>query len=127
MGIVSLFILLLRQNTYETLLVSEGFGIQVTSCGRFYFFSDQTRFIALHDILDIVIQEAFIGFEVRHVLLIVIAGEEKLQVVFPRLLPRLGVIEEVWRGARRCLCESSDDLPLTNGLVDKPTAVLTER
>jgi phosphatidylinositol glycan class H protein len=38
-------------------------------------------------------------------LAIVVKGEEDIVVVFPGLLPRRAMLEEVWRGARRCLWE----------------------
>lgn len=110
---ISLLILLLRDRTDEALLVSKGFGVQVTSHGRLYFFGSRTRFIAFHDVLDVVIQEVFRGFEVRPVLLVMVAGEDKFEVVFPRLLPRLHLLEQVWRGSRQCLYDESR--PLQNG------------
>lgn len=41
----------------------------------------------------------------RYYLVVVVEGEESVVVVFPRLLPRRKVVEEVWRGARSCLFE----------------------
>lgn len=35
-----------------------------------------------------------------------VKGEEDVVVVFPSLLPRRAILEEVWRGTRRCLWES---------------------
>jgi phosphatidylinositol glycan class H protein len=37
----------------------------------------------------------------------VVKGEEDVVVVFPRLLPRRGILEEAWRGSRRCLWEDT--------------------
>ena len=34
-----------------------------------------------------------------------VEGEEEVVVVFPRLLPRRGILETVWRGVRVCLYE----------------------
>jgi len=56
-------------------------------------------------IQDIFIHEAFKGFEVKFYLAIVVKGEEDVVVVFPVLLPRRAILEEVWRGARNCLWE----------------------
>ncbi len=64
-----------------------------------------TRFIPTEKIRDVLIAEAFRGFEVRHYLVVVVDGEEDVVVVFPRLLPRPRVLEEVWRGVRECLYE----------------------
>jgi len=40
---------------------------------------------------------------VRFYLAIVIKDEQEVVVVFPTLLPRRAILEEVWRGARACL------------------------
>ena len=53
------------------------------------------------------IHEAFIGFEVRFYLAIVVRGEEDVVVVFPTLLPRRAILETVWRGAKACLYEET--------------------
>lgn len=39
----------------------------------------------------------------RFYLAIVVEGESDVVVVFPGLLPRRRVLEEVWRGCRACL------------------------
>ena len=65
----------------------------------------RTRFIPTEKIQDILINEAFKGFEVRYYLVIVVEGEEDVVVCFPRLLPRRKIVEKVWRGARGCLYE----------------------
>jgi hypothetical protein len=39
--------------------------------------------------------------------MIVVQGEEQVVVVFPRLLPRRGTLEVVWRGVRGGLWEDS--------------------
>jgi len=52
---------------------------------------------------DIFIHEAFKGFEVRFYLAIVVKDEKEVVVVFPTLLPRRAILEEVWRGGRACL------------------------
>lgn len=64
-----------------------------------------TRFIPTEKIQDILLNEAFRGFEVRYYLVVVVEGEEEVVVVFPRLLPRREILERVWRGARACLYE----------------------
>jgi phosphatidylinositol glycan class H protein len=65
-----------------------------------------SRFIPTSAIQDVFIHEAFRGFEVRFYLAIVVRGEEDVVVVFPSLLPRRAILEEVWRGTRTCLWES---------------------
>jgi phosphatidylinositol glycan class H protein len=35
--------------------------------------------------------------------MVIVDGEEDVVVVFPRLLPKRKILEEVWRGSRRCL------------------------
>ncbi|KAL2116745.1 hypothetical protein VTJ04DRAFT_8913 [Mycothermus thermophilus] len=65
----------------------------------------QTRFIPTEKIRDVLINEAFRGFEVRYYLIVVVEGEEELVVLFPQLLPRRKIVEAVWRGVRGCLWE----------------------
>ncbi|KAL1837645.1 hypothetical protein VTJ49DRAFT_3544 [Mycothermus thermophilus] len=65
----------------------------------------QTRFIPTEKIRDVLINEAFRGFEVRYYLIVVVEGEEELVVLFPGLLPRRRIVEAVWRGIRGCLWE----------------------
>ncbi|KAL1867442.1 hypothetical protein VTK73DRAFT_4180 [Phialemonium thermophilum] len=65
--------------------------------------SEVTRFIPTEKIRDVLINEAFRGFEVRYYLVIVVEGEEDVVVVFPKLLPRRKIVETVWRGVRECL------------------------
>jgi phosphatidylinositol glycan class H protein len=39
---------------------------------------------------------------------VVVEGEEDVVVVFPTLLPRRAVLEDVWRGTKKCLWEGKD-------------------
>ncbi|KAK4115791.1 hypothetical protein N656DRAFT_683194, partial [Canariomyces notabilis] len=111
----------------ESVLVLRGLGIQTRSSrGSFwagFFGSDyyyyqsrwwawggwgwghQTRFIPTEKIRDVLINEAFRGFEVRYYLVVLVEGEEDVVVLFPRLLPRRKIVEAVWRGVRGCLFE----------------------
>jgi phosphatidylinositol glycan class H protein len=98
-----LYILTLRPHTNESLLILRGLGIQTSSSSASYLSSSTTRFIPTEKIQDILVNEAFRGWEVRYYLVVVVEGEESVVVVFPRLLPRRRVVEEVWRGARACL------------------------
>lgn len=67
-----------------------------------------TRFIPTEKIQDILVNEAFRGFEVRYYLVVVVEGEEDVVVVFPRMLPRRVIVESVWRGVRGCLFEPAE-------------------
>ncbi|KAF7188074.1 Phosphatidylinositol N-acetylglucosaminyltransferase subunit gpi15 [Pseudocercospora fuligena] len=93
--------------TEESLLVIRGLGVQTTTSSNSYLWGGggNTRFIPSSSIQDIWIHEAFKGFEVKFYLCIVIEGEEGVVVVFPTILPRREVLEQVWRGARACLYE----------------------
>ena len=51
----------------------------------------------------------------RFYLAIVVQGEERVVIVFPELLPRLAVLKEVWRGAKKCLWENE-----RTGIATKP-------
>lgn len=68
----------------------------------------KTRFIPTEKIRDVLINEAFRGFEVRYYLIVVVEGEEEVVVLFPGLLPRRRIVEAVWRGVRGCLFEGGD-------------------
>ena len=82
-----------------------GLGVQTSESAGSYLATTATRFIPTEKIQDILVNEAFRGFEVRYYLIVVVDGEEDVVVVFPGLLPRLKIVEEVWRGARKCLWE----------------------
>ncbi|KAH7397645.1 GPI-GlcNAc transferase complex [Cadophora sp. MPI-SDFR-AT-0126] len=103
LSLSSLYILSLRLHTTESLLVLRGLGIQTSSSSNTYLSSSTKRFIPTEKIQDILVNEAFRGFEVRYYLVVVVEGEEEVVVVFPRLLPRRDIVERVWRGCRACL------------------------
>ncbi|KAI1637307.1 GPI-GlcNAc transferase complex [Biscogniauxia mediterranea] len=84
----------------ESLLVLRGLGIQTTSGGG--------RFIPTGKIRDVLVNEAFRGFEVRAYLAVVVDGEDDVVVVFPRLLPGARIVERVWAGVRECLWEEEE-------------------
>lgn len=86
-----------------------GLGVQTRESPKSYFAGAATRFIPTEKIRDILINEAFRGFEVRYYLIVVVEGEQDLVVVFPGLLPRRRIVETVWRGARECLYEKRDE------------------
>ena len=82
-----------------------GLGIQTSTSSETYLSTATTRFIPTEKIQDILVNEAFRGFEVRYYLVVVVEGEEDVVVVFPRLLPKRVIVESVWRGVRKCLFE----------------------
>ncbi|KAL5364350.1 GPI-GlcNAc transferase complex, PIG-H component-domain-containing protein [Aspergillus floccosus] len=92
--------------TEESLLVIRGLGIQTSTSSSTYLSKASTRFIPTTQIQDIVIHEAFKGFEVRFYLAVIVEGEGEVVVVFPKLLPGRAILEEVWRGSRHCLYDS---------------------
>ncbi|KAH6621896.1 GPI-GlcNAc transferase complex, PIG-H component-domain-containing protein [Boeremia exigua] len=94
-----------RGYTEETLTILTHLGIQLSTSPPTYLQSARRRFIPSSEIQDLIIHEAFRGFEVRFYLAIVVRGEGDVVVVFPELLPRRAMLEEVWRGARGCLWE----------------------
>ncbi|KAF9893147.1 hypothetical protein FE257_012558 [Aspergillus nanangensis] len=95
-----------RGYTEESLLVIRGLGIQTSTSSATYLSKASTRFIPTTQIQDIVIHEAFKGFEVRFYLAVIVEGEGEMVVVFPTILPGRAILEEVWRGSRHCLYES---------------------
>lgn len=67
----------------ESILVIRGLGIQTSTSSSFYFCSSSTRFIPTTQIQDIIIHEAFKGFEVKFYLAVIVEGESEVGVVFP--------------------------------------------
>ena len=78
-------------------------GIQMSTSSRSYLSAPETRFIPSAQIQDIFIHEAFKGFEVRFYMAVIVEREKDAIVVFPKLLPRREILEEVWRGTRAVL------------------------
>ncbi|KAI1339916.1 hypothetical protein F5Y15DRAFT_58691 [Xylariaceae sp. FL0016] len=104
--LAALYALTLRIHTEESVLVLRGLGIQTSSSKATYLGGGPaTRFIPTAKIQDVLVNEAFHGFEVRCYLAVAVEGEEDVVVVFPKLLPRPRVVERVWRGVRECLFE----------------------
>lgn len=100
----ALYALAQRPYVEESLLVLRGLGIQTRSTkGNVLRGRAATRFIPTEKIRDVLVNEAFRGFEVRCYLVVVVEGEPDVVVVFPRLLPRAPIVERVWRGVRECL------------------------
>ncbi|OBT95110.1 hypothetical protein VE01_07366 [Pseudogymnoascus verrucosus] len=97
------YVSILRIHSQESLLVLRGLGIQTCSSSSTYLTGASTQFIPTQKIQDLLINEAFRGFEVRYYLVVVVEGEKEVVVVFPKTLPRRRVVEEVWRGGRQCL------------------------
>ncbi|KAI9736761.1 MAG: hypothetical protein M1834_000965 [Cirrosporium novae-zelandiae] len=89
----------------ESLLVMRDLGVQTSTSSSTYLSTSHTKFIPTNLIQDIVIHEAFKGFEVRFYLALIGDGERETVVVFPNLLPKRKLLEEVWRGAKDCLYE----------------------
>lgn len=65
------------------MLVIRGFGIQTSTSSSTYLSTAATRFIPTTQIQDIVIHEAFKGFEVRFYLAVIVEDEPGVLVVFP--------------------------------------------
>jgi phosphatidylinositol glycan class H protein len=87
----------------EQFLVIHNYGVQYTSPrSHFPLFTARTRFISRARILDILIHEAFIGFRVTFILVVLEADAPEMTVVFRDLEPRKDVIEIVWRKTREC-------------------------
>ncbi|KAK5028333.1 hypothetical protein LTS07_006424 [Exophiala sideris] len=102
----SLFVVYLclrRDYVEESLLVLQSLGIQTSTSSPYFFAGPTTTFIPTTQIQDIVIHEAFKGLGVMFYLAVIVEGASEVVVVFPTLLPRREILEEVWRGARKCL------------------------
>lgn len=101
-----IWLCLRRPSVEESLLVLQGLGIQTSTSSPYYFVGPTTTFTPTTKIQDIVIHEAFEVLEVKFYLAVIVEGATEVVVVFPTLLPRLDILQEVWRGARRCLYKS---------------------
>ncbi|CAN6672692.1 hypothetical protein TRVA0_047S00122 [Trichomonascus vanleenenianus] len=97
----SIIVASLRLYKEESVLALQQFGIQITSSGPFYF-TNKKKFIPRSQLGDILIQESFIGVEIRFLIVIVVIGEDRLEVVFRSILPRREDLEIIWRDIRRC-------------------------
>ncbi|XXG97239.1 hypothetical protein Hte_003534 [Hypoxylon texense] len=102
-ALAALHALSLRIGREERLLVLRGLGVQTSTGGRTVFHPLRTRFIPTERVGDVLVNEAFRGFGVRHYLVVAVRGEDRLVVVFPKLLPRLDDVVQVLEGARECL------------------------
>jgi hypothetical protein len=67
----------------ESLLVLQGLGVQTSTSSPYFLMDPTTTFIPTTQIQDIVIHEAFKGFEVRFYLAIIVEGATEVVVVFP--------------------------------------------
>ncbi|KAL6245024.1 hypothetical protein RBB50_007799 [Rhinocladiella similis] len=103
LSLLVVYLCLRRDYVEESLLVLQGLGIQTSTSSRYFFTPPTTTFIPTTQIQDIVIHEAFKGLAVRFYLAVIVEGATEVVVVFPTLLPRREILEEVWRGGRKCL------------------------
>ncbi|KAK7949113.1 GPI-GlcNAc transferase complex- PIG-H component-domain-containing protein [Apiospora aurea] len=103
----AIYVALRRIHAEERLLVLRGLGIQTRSSPGTILLGwfgggagagaggGPTRFIPTEKIRDVLINEAFWGFGVRYILVVVVEGEEGLVVVFPNCC-------RAARSSRRC-------------------------
>lgn len=80
---IGLWIAIRRGYVEESLLVLRGMGVQTSTSSWAYLLPPSTRFIPTTAVQDILIHEAFKGFEVRYYLAVLVEGEEDAHVVFP--------------------------------------------
>lgn len=95
---------MLRTGRTESFFVMKSLGVQLRSEGPFVF-SKRVRFVPTSEIVDIVINEVFVGLTIQYVMVVIIQGENRLEVVFDKLRPRLAILKSVWQQSRRCLFE----------------------
>lgn len=106
---LTLTFVLRRAYIEESFLVVSSFGVQVSSTGWWYIFGPVCQFIPRSDVLDILIHEAFLGFEVRYILVVVVKNQNRLQLVFGNILPKRDVLETVLRGSRECFYKCGEE------------------
>jgi phosphatidylinositol glycan class H protein len=84
LSIATLWLILQRGYTEESLLVIRSLGVQTsTTAGTWVGMGRKTRFIPTESVQDIIVNEGFVGMEVRFYLAVVVEGEGALVVVFP--------------------------------------------
>ncbi|GMM37543.1 hypothetical protein DASC09_048680 [Saccharomycopsis crataegensis] len=97
----------------ESIMVIKSMGIEIsTTIPNSTFFGRAKivdRFIPIGDIIDIMIHEAFKGFEVIFYMVILRQNQKKLTIVFEKLLPRRDQLEVVLRGCRKVLYHQRRD------------------
>lgn len=106
-----LFIVLMRQEAIEEVIVLKGIGIQLVSrhCWKFLFTT--STFVSLHNINDIVIHEGFHGYGqvIFYLSILTIYDLEKktdknlVKVVFSKFLPRKEILITTWKISREIL------------------------
>lgn len=114
--ILILAVLMCKRQPEDSMLVIRDVGIQLDSVlgWRFTNKSDKSIFIALKDIIDIVINEGFHGYGQVIFYMCILRRSQKddteekpLQIVFPQLLPRKDILLQVWKQSRQVLFGSS--------------------
>ncbi len=88
----------LIQMSEESLLVLRGLGVQTCSTSSTYLSAPTTRFIPTNMVQDVIIHEAFRGFEVRFYLAVIVEGEGEVIVVFPVSTMQYGIRVELIPG-----------------------------
>jgi phosphatidylinositol glycan class H protein len=89
LSVATLWIIAQRGYTEESLLVIRSLGVQTsTTAGTWVGMGRRTRFIPTEKVRDIIVNEGFVGMEVRFYVAVVVEGEGSLVVVFPVGLPR---------------------------------------
>lgn len=96
---------LLRPVKQESIMAIKGMGLQINSAGHVKGLSDSCVFIPYHDILDILINEVFIGLQVLPVIQIVRKDCLVLELAFRSLTPPLRDLEVAWKGLRLALID----------------------
>ncbi|KAK9471691.1 GPI-GlcNAc transferase complex, PIG-H component-domain-containing protein [Dipodascopsis tothii] len=91
-----------RLYVVESVLVTRGLGVQLTSSGPTVF-SRRSSFVPVEHIESVILHEGFHRFAVVFYMAVVVKGRDRLQVVFPTLLPRREPLEAVWRDVQKCL------------------------
>jgi phosphatidylinositol glycan class H protein len=84
LSVATLWIIAQRGYTEESLLVIRSLGVQTsTTAGTWVGMGRRTRFIPTEKVRDIIVNEGFVGMEVRFYVAVVVEGEGSLVVVFP--------------------------------------------
>lgn len=106
-------LLILLQESEDSMMVMKDTGIQLSSRRRWKFFTGTLHheFIPISDIIDIVVHEGFHGFgQVIFYMCVLTKARSSsglanngIKVVFPNFLPRKAILLDVWRSSRMTL------------------------
>lgn len=97
----------IRLRMVESLMGVRDLGLQINRRGRIRVWSDSYEFVPINEILDIVINEVVMKFEVKPILQVLIYNADYVKLPFQLFAPRLDDLINIWRCTRSILLTES--------------------